>query len=377
MYRIGVGSFVSNDRQKNAIGNILTSGRISYGGHCKLFEQSFATFHDRKFGILSNSGTSSLQVALQTLKEIHGWEDGDEVIVPAATFVATINIVYHNRMTPVLADVQPGTWAIDPNRIEDAITPKTRCIIPVHPFGQPADMKAIQFLAWRHGLKTIEDSCECVGAMHEGYSVGSWSDISCFSFYVAHIITTGVGGMSCTSNPDYASYMRSLVNHGRDNNYISMDDSDPDRLKEVIGKRFSFPRIGHSFRIIEFEAALGLEQLDRIDSIITKRGALASFLRDKLHGHIDTLESRPATTNSWMMFPMIAQGDKKELCEHLEKNGIETRDCLPLTNQPAYDFDEDAYPFAKLLNENGFYVGCHQDLDFDDMRYIATIIKEF
>ena len=377
MYQVGVGSFTSNDKQQKMIADILESGRISYGPYCKDFEKSFASLHDRKFGILSNSGTSSLHVALQTLKELHGWEDGDEVIVPAATFVATINIVYHNRMTPVLADIEPGTWAIDPNRIRDAITPRTRCIIPVHPFGQPANMRVIQFLAWRHGLKIIEDSCECVGAMHEGYSVGSWSDISCFSFYVAHIITTGVGGMSCTNNPDYASHMRSLVNHGRDNVYISMDDSDPDRLKEVIGKRFSFPRIGHSFRITELEAALGLEQLARIASILDRRELLANFLKDKLYGYIDTLATRPATTNSWMMFPIIAQGNKKELCEYLEKNGIETRDCLPLTNQPAYDFNEDAYPFAKLLNENGFYVGCHQDLSFDDMRYIAAIIKEF
>lgn len=385
MRMIGVGTFKSTPRMEQLVLEVLRSGRISYGPMSQSFESEFAYLHDSRFGLVSNSGTSSLQVAVQALKELHGWQDGDEVIVPALTFVATVNVLLHNRLTPILVDVEPDYFGIDCSKIEDAITKRTRAILPVHLFGQPCDMKTVSQIASRYNLKVIEDSCECMFVRHHERAAGSWGDIGCFSTYVAHLLTTGVGGIATTSVNHYALKMRSLLNHGRNNLYIQMDDDDNlpvDRLAQVIGKRFQFESIGHSFRMTELEAALGLAQLETWPEMISARAANAARLKTNLapleaEGKITLHKQRPNTGHAWMMFPICMVGtDKQNITNQLELNGIETRDMLPLTNQPVYKgmFNEDDYPVAKWVNRSGFYVGCHQDLTNDDMDHIADVL---
>lgn len=384
MKRIGVGDFHVTPLMKEYVNDVLESGRISYGPYSKEFERQFATMHGVDYGVLSNSGTSSLQVALQALKEIHGWDDDAEVIVPSVTFVATLNIVLHNNMVPVVVDVDPRTYNMDCCLIEEAITPNTKCIIPVHLFGQPANMKEIVRIASKHGLKVIEDSCECMYALHFGESVGSWGDIACFSTYVAHIITTGVGGIAITDTPEYAAKMRSLVNHGRDGIYISIDD-DASHSQEIVERRFRFESIGHSFRITELEAALGLAQLEELDENILKRNInairLKRYLSDLQEKELIKLPYQAAgNTHSYMMFPiMTINEDKWDLVNYLEERGVETREMLPLINQPVYKkaWPEWKYPVAQEINRCGFYVGCHPGLEDQDMLYIADCIKEY
>jgi perosamine synthetase len=190
---IGVGTFTASPLAKRLVMEALSNNRLSYGPMMQRFETELARMHGCRFGIMSNSGTSALLLALQALKELHGWADGDEVIVPAVTFVATANIVLHNRMVPVLVDVDRLYYELRPELIEQAITPRTRAIIPVHLFGQPADMEPIVAIARRHSLKIIEDSAETMFASCNGKRVGSLGDIGCFSTYVAHLIVTGVG----------------------------------------------------------------------------------------------------------------------------------------------------------------------------------------
>ena len=383
---IGVGTWKATPETRQQIEDVLDSGRISYGPKSREFEQRIALMHGDRYGVLSNSGTSSLHVALQAMKEIHGWDDGDEVFVPASTFVATINVVLHNNMKPVLIDVEPGTYAISLQCLDYVISrgrwPK--CIIPVNPFGQPADLDWID--VFRRRVRVIDDSCECVLVHHHQRPIGDFADITCFSFYVAHLITTGVGGMATTKDEHYAVKMRSLVNHGRDNIYISMDDAHPDRLKEVIGKRFSFPSIGHSYRITELESAIGLAQLNTITDSIASRQRYAVALRQELSAIADKrlsfLTDRPDTENAWMMFPIVVESNKftkTALCNFLEERGIETRDALPVIFQPCYQgmWDPGDYPVAKKLWERGFYIGCHQDLTDDDFDYTVSVFKEF
>lgn len=384
---IGVGTWKATPEIRQQINEVLDSGRISYGPKSREFEQRIATMHGDRYGVLSNSGTSSLHVALQTLKEIHGWEDGDEVFVPASTFVATVNVVLHNGLKPVLIDVEPGTYAISTRCISYELDGRyhwPKCIIPVNPFGQPADLQYMSYL--RRRIKVIDDSCECVLARHRQKPISDYADITCFSFYVAHLITTGVGGMATTKDEHYAVKMRSLVNHGRDNIYICMDDSHPDRLKEVIGRRFSFPSIGHSYRITELESAIGLAQLDTIADVIAHRQKYAVALRQELSlvadGRLSFLADRPDTENSWMMFPIVVESEKltkMDICNFLEERGIETRDALPVIFQPCYKgmWDPYDYPVAKKLWERGFYIGCHQDLTDDDLEYTISTFKEF
>lgn len=382
MRQIGVGTWVCSPRERELVNRVLDSGRLSYGPMSREFEKEFATTHSVSFGVLSNSGTSSLQVALQAMKELHGWKDGDEIIVPAVTFVATINVILHNRLTPVLVDVNPRTYNIDMPLAMNRITPKTRAIMPVHLFGQPADMSYLSVFRPAR-IKVIEDACEAAFATLNGRPVGWWSDIACFSFYVAHLLTTGVGGMSITDDPEYAMKMRSLVNHGRDGIYF---DIDTEATTEVISKRFKFDSVGHSYRVTELEAAIGLAQLENWRSMVAKRTDNAAWLTLNLQ-NLDTerdLIQLPKVIadakSSWMMYPIVVKHESKwGLVNHLEGHGIETREMMPLTNQPCYKnmWKEDDYPVAKWINESGFYIACHQDLTEDDLVRIADAFYEY
>lgn len=383
--RIRLGDYQATDRTRKYMARVLESGRISYGPLCGEFEARFSLMHNSTYGVLSNSGTSSLQVALQALKEMDGWNDGDEVIIPAVTFVATANIVLHNRMTPVFVDVDRDTFAIDPTLIEQSIGPKTRAIIPVHPFGLPCDIQAVCKIAEDNQLRVIEDSAEAMGVSFDRRAVGSWGDIGCFSFYVAHILTTGVGGMSICKSEELSLRMRSLVNHGIE--WASLPNAgfyDPSHL----GRHFRFESIGHSFRITEMEAALGLAQLDDLDKIIDKRRNNASYLTDKLmplfmgecvaRKQIHKSYSDAYPGHSWMVYPIVSKEiPNHEAISYLRKYGIETREMLPLLRQPCYrglGHNPDDFVHANEIEEKGYYVPCHQYLTQYEIDYMSQVI---
>ncbi len=385
---INVGGLKIGAREKRYLNQVIRSNRLSYGPFSRKFEAAFAKAHDCRFAFFCNSGTSALHIALAALKEEHGWADGDEVIVPAVTFVATANIVLHNRMTPVFVDVDPRTYNIDPALIEAKITPKTRAIIPVHLMGLPADMDEVREIARKYSLKLIEDSCETVFARYKGRKVGSLSDIACFSTYVAHYIVTGVGGFATTNDPKLAVRLRSLMNHGRDSIYFQIDDDKGlkgEKLREVVAKRFSFVSVGHSFRATEFEAALGLAQLEEKDKIVKARQGIAKKLSSALKDLEDVIQlpyTPPDREHMFMLYPIIVRGgDKRGLVNFLEERGVETRDLLPLINQPIYvrmfGELESRFPVAKHLNHAGFYVGCHQYINQKDIDYLAATVRAY
>lgn len=381
---IGVGTFQATPLMHSLLAEVLNSGHISYGPLSLEFEQRFAEIHGCQHAILSNSGTSSLQVALQALKELHHWNDGDRVIVPATTFVATANVVLHNRLVPTFVDVDPVTYNIDPELIERVITPETRAVIPVSLFGQPADFERITAIACDHGLKVVEDSCETMFVKHRGRPVGSWGDIACFSTYVAHLLVTGVGGLATTNNPDYAAKMRSLVNHG-----LTLDCLNPGANfspQAAPGRRFRFDSAGHSYRITEMEAALGLAQLDDVDQMLAVRRRNARHLMaglENINQKYGQVFNLPATAegneHAWMMYPVVLHhGDKEDLMAHLNRYGIETRDMLPLLNQPAFKYvPRRDFPVSDCLIENGLYVGVHQALDPEDIGYMVDVFGQW
>lgn len=385
---IDVGGYKITAQERKNIEKVMSSGRISYGPFSQQFEDLFAKAHDCRFGTFCNSGTSALHIALAALKEEHGWKDGDEVLVPSVTFVATANIVYHNRMKPVFVDVDSLTYNMDPMNIEARITPKTRCVIPVHLCGLPCDMDPILEIAKKHNLKIIEDSCETLFGKYKGKMVGSMGDIGCFSTYMAHYIVTGVGGLALTSNTKLAIRLRSLMNHGRDSIYYQIDDgkdADEAKRREIISKRFLFTSMGHSFRATEFEAALGVAQMAKKDEVIRGRQAngkaLSAGLKD-LEEVLQLPSVYPGAEHMYMMYPIVVRkGSKSGLVNWLEDNRIRTRDLLPVINQPIYtklygNLEAD-YPNAKWINESGFYIGCHQYLTPEDIAYVVDKIHEF
>ena len=391
-HQIGVGCVDITAPEKKYVNVVLNTGRLSYGPFHKKFEDMFARLHGCSFAMMVNSGTSALRLAVAALKEVGNWKDGDEVLCPAVTFIATSNVVIMNGLKPVFVDVSPKTYNIDPKEIEKKITKRTRAIMVVHLFGQPADMDPIMKIAKKHNLKVIEDSCETMFVKYKGRPVGSIGDISCFSTYAAHLVVTGVGGITCTNHPAYARVLKSLANHGRDGIYTSIDDDknlDQQGLFSVVSRRFRFERLGYSFRSTEMEAALGVAQLERYKTILSRRQANAARLIRGLTPFKKYIQLpwHPALVgHAFMMFPIVIRkksGIKKsDLVMFLEEHNIETRDMLPLTNQPVYkklfgDDIEHRYPVAKWVNENGFYIGSHQKMTPDEIRYIIRACKEF
>jgi len=385
---IGVGTFRTTDKARRYVNQVLDSERLSYGPFTQQLERRFAAAHDCRFAVMSNSGTSCLMVALAALKERYNWQDGDEVLVPAVTFIATSNIVLQLNMKPVFVDVDPLYYGIDPTKIEAAITPRTRCIIPVHLFGQPCDMNPIVEICRKHNIRIIEDSCETMFARYHGKSVGSFGDVGCFSTYVAHILITGVGGLCTTNDPELAIMLRSIINHGRDSIYLSIDDDknkSEEELRLIVARRFSFVRMGYSFRVTEFEGALGLAEFENHEQMIKARRENGAYFSKNLAPLSDKLQLaaiRPNTEHSFMMYPLVLRHEpKQELVNYLERNGIETRDMLPLINQPYYKellkINENDFPVAKWINESGFYIASHQGLTEIERRYIVRVLNDY
>jgi len=369
---------------------VLESNRITAGPMMNRFESQIAELHECRFGLMSNSGTSALQIALGALKETHGWADGDEVIVPAVTFVATANVVLYNNLVPVFVDVEPEHYTLDAAALERRFTPRTRAIMPVHIGGMPCDMDPILDVAHRHQARIVEDSAETMFARYRGRTVGSFGDIGCFSTYAAHIITTGVGGVCTTDDADLLVIMKSLMNHGRDSIYIRIDD-DAGRtgsdLFDVADRRFSFVRLGHSFRATEMEAALGIAQLEERHDHWERRMRIAGKYRTglrALEGRLQLPAQRDDTENAFMFYPLVLldpTDSRASIIRFLEERGIETRYLLPLINQPVYrtmfgNLDAEN-PVAARLNETAFYVGCHPEMTDDDADYVVDCLLTF
>ena len=387
--QIGVGGLVLNDYEKSLVNEVLESSQLTYGPKSKKFERDFAFKHECNHGLFMNSGTSALHVALAALKERNNWSDGDEVIVPAVTFVATSNVVMHNNLKPVFVDVELETYNLDPTKIEEKITERTRAIMPVHLLGLPASMGPINDLARKYNLSIVEDSAECMFAKYKGKSVGRLGDIGDFSTYVAHFLVTGVGGFATTNDKFLAEDMRSLMNHGRDGIYISSTDDqnlEGDALNEVIEKRFSFIHLGHSFRCTELEAAIGIGQLERSEEIVNKRVEIANYFTSSLSKYSDDLQlpyCPEDRTHTYMLYGLLLKNKKTktDLVQYLEALNIETRDLLPLINQPIYrklfGNMDDEYPIATNINNSGFYIGCHSYMTDDEVEFVIQAIGSY
>lgn len=377
-------------KAKTYVMDVLNKNRLSYGNYTKRFEKILADSHSRKFAMVVNSGTSGLQVALHALKEMNGWKDGDEVLVPSITFIATSNIVLQNNLKPVFVDVEEDLYCIDPAKIEEKITAKTRAIIPVHLFGQSANMIEIMKIAKKHKLKVLEDACETMFVNYENRPVGSMGDVSVFSTYIAHIVVTGVGGVVMTDNLELATMIKSLMFHGRDNIYLSMDDDDTknkSKLRDLIERRFQFIHVGYSYRITEMESALGLAEIENKDSLIKNRITVGEKMTKSLSRFSDFFQLPTVRTNSehiYMLYPIVIKDDRidrDEFLLYLEENEIETRLFFPLLTQPIYkklfgDIEK-KYPVAKKLVARGFIIGCHPFMKDSDIKYLTSIFETF
>jgi len=387
--QVQIGNIKLNSLARKYLNQVIKTNRLTYGPFTRKLEKKFAQLHDRRWAVFTSSGTGALQAGLAALKEIYHWQDGDEVLVPAISFVSTANIVYHLRLKPVFVDLEPDTYNLDSTQIKKHLTKRTRAIIPVHILGLPADMPAILKLAKQCRLQVMEDSCDAMFVGIKKRPVGSFGTLAAFSTYVAHLLPSGVGGFLIGNSPKLEKIARSYIFHGRHTYYLSVDDEKNKNLEKIIKNRFRFDRIGSNFRLTELEAAIGLSQIETNEyrKNIKKRQELAKLLIKLLQPLEDKLQLPYIPSgfqHAFMMFPLVIKDksiNKRQLINYLEKNGIATRELLPLLNQPAYkktyQFSLKDYPVANYLNRYGFYFGCHPFMTQQDVKYIAEKIHEF
>lgn len=354
-------------KESEYVSDCLKSNWISSKGkYITEFEDRFAHYCGCKYGISTTSGTTALHLALASL----GLGPGDEVIVPAFTMISTVFAIVYTGARPILVDAEPETWNIDPARIEQKITDKTRAILPVHIYGHPCDMDPIMEIATKHNLYLIEDAAEAHGAQYKGRKVGSFGHVNCFSFYANKIVTTGEGGMVITSDEKIAESARSL--------------KDLAFSKE---RRFLHTGIGFNYRMTNIQAAIGLAQLERIDELVERRRAHA-HLYSSLLDHIEGIKLPPekewAQNVYWMYSILIEPAfgiSRDKLMSRLEEKGIETRTFfIPMHQQPVFQgmgvFKGEKYPIAEELAQKGMYLPSGSGLKAEEIEYICRAIKE-
>jgi len=392
---IPFGALSVSSYARELINQALDKNRLSCGALVKRFEEEFAALHGVKEAVAVSTGTDADTLALAVLHDF-GAKRGDEVIVPALSFVATGNAVLHAGFEPVFVDVAVDTLNIIPERIEAAITPKTRAIMPVHLMGKPAEMDSISAIARKHGLIVVEDAAEAHGAKYKGKPAGAMADMGAFSTYVAHIISTVEGGVVTTNREDYAEILRSLRSHGRGctcktcvmnagATHCAKRFGDPDH--EDI--RFIFNRVGYSAKMNEMEAAVGLGNLRDYHKIldIRHRNLLQGIaILDKFAPYFSTIHEEPHEVIGPHALPIIVAKDapftRKELINFLSEHFIDSRtlfESMP-TQCSGFAYQghrKGSFPNAEFLGTNGIHIGVHQDLTKAHFEYFESVMGKF
>lgn len=373
----------------------MKTRRVSSGRLVREFERRFADQMGVNHAVAVCTGTDADTLALAVLHD-YGAKRGDEVIVPALSFVATGNAVVHAGFTPVFVDIRKNTLNINPDEIEKAVTDRTVAIMPVHLMGKPAEMDAIMQIAARHNLPVIEDAAEAHGGQLNGNNLGTIGVMGAFSTYVAHIITTIEGGVITTNNADYAEILRSLRSHGRackcevcvvniDGAYCKKRFADA-----ALGdRRFVFERIGYSSKMNELEAAVGLANMDNFDEILGRRRRNLLGLIQGITGmspYFFTISEDANERIGPHALPIMVEDEapftRDQLGDFLERNEIDYRtlfQSMP-TQCPGFAWlghREGDYPVAEFMGRNGLHIGVHHDMGDDEVDYVLEKLQEF
>lgn len=394
MKKIHLSAPVFNNKEINAAIKTIKSLNISQGKKVLEFENKFSSYLGSSYGIATNSGSSANLIALTALKELYNLKNGDEVIIPAATFATVAMPIIQIGLKPVYTDVDLNSYNISPIEIEKAITKKTKIIMLVHTLGNPANMFEISKIAKKHKLIIFEDCCEAHGSSINGKKVGSMGIISAFSFFVAHNITTGEGGMIITKNKKLNEICRSIREFGRINQEKSKS------LKTRFGNfgnlkaydsRYVFERLGYNMRMTDILAAFGVEQVKKLDFFNSLRSRNASilneFFKTKFNNYISLTKIETKAFHSYYTYPILLKKNipfnRMELVVFLEENGIETRPlfcgCLP--DQPAFRFEigrnVGSLKNSRYIRDNLIFFGIHAGITLKDLRYIKSIFIKF
>jgi len=344
------------------ITDCVASGWVSsLGSYISRFEQTFASFCGVKHGVSTSNGTAALHLAMASLDI----GPGDEVIIPSLTFIATANAVRYLGANPVFVDSSPRTWNLSPESMAKTITTRTRAVIPVHLYGHPADMDAINALAKKHGMIVIEDAAEAHGAEYRGQRTGSLGRAAAFSFYGNKVVTTGEGGMITTDDDGLAERAISLRDHG-----MSRE------------RRYWHPVIGYNYRLTNMQAALGVAQMERIDEMLARKRAIAALYSELLGGTpgVGLPVEEPWARNIYWMYSILVSGDfgisRDELMVRLKARQIDTRPFFnPIHLMPPYATGQ-SLPVAERLARQGLSLPSSTALTDADVQRIASAIRQ-
>lgn len=355
---------LSGNEKKYLLDCLDSTWISSRGEYIDKFEKGFAYFIGSKYAVSTSNGTTALHLALVGL----GIGNGDEVILPDLTFIASANTVKYTGAVPVFVDVEEDSWNIDPEKIESKITGKTKAIMVVHLYGHPANMERIGEIAQKHHLLVIEDAAEAHGAEIKignlWKKVGSIGNAGCFSFYANKIITTGEGGMITTDDEKLAQKMRIYRDHG-----------------QTPGRRYYHEVIGFNYRMTNIQASIGLAQLERIEKFLVKKKQIATWY-DKylkgIEGIILYKEKSLVHSVNWLYSLLVIPPfplNRDELTEFMSKYQIETRPFFyPLHMLPLYK-SGDKYPNAQKIAKSGLSLPSGVSLSEKEIKFISNVIR--
>ena len=350
-----------------AVCEVLRTPNLSLGPKLRQFEQAFEQYIGRKHAIAVNSGTSGMFLCAQAM----GWGSGDEVITTPFTFITTVNIIIMSGATPVFVDIDPVSLNMNPALIESKITKKTKAILPVEVFGNPAGMDQICNIAKKHNLSVQEDSCEALGSQLNGKMVGTFGEMSNFAFYPNKQMTTGEGGMILTDDDDLAEMCVSLRNQGRGRG----------------GGWLAHERLGYNYRLCDINCALGIVQLSRIEEFVQKRQQVADMycqlLKDEKRLIIPTV---PANSRmSWFVFVVrltdgYTQDQRNALLKKMIDRGIQVSNYFPPVHlQPfivkQYGCKEGDYPVTDAVCKSTIALPFHNNLTAEEVELVCSELK--
>lgn len=356
--------FITED-DREAVLEVLKSRFLSIGPKLFEFERVMAEYTGRKYAIAVNSGTSALHLSIKAL----GIGKGDEVITTPFSFIASSNCILYEGAKPVFVDVEEDTLNIDPEKIESAITERTKAILPVDVFGHPCDWDKILEIGQRYNLMIIEDSCEALGSEYKGKKCGSFGNISTFAFYPNKQITTGEGGVILTDDEDIHNLCKSLRNQGRGES----------------GEWLIFDRLGYNYRLDEMSCALGISQMKKLGQILEMREKIAKYY-DELLSNIEDIQLPKikdyATRVSWFIYVIRVKNNRDEVIKLLNDKGIQ---CKPYFYPPihlqrfyreVFGYREGSFPIAEKASKEVVAIPFYTTMTYNEADEVVQAIKE-
>ncbi len=365
---------IIGEAEERAVVEVLRSGWLVQGQRVAEFERRVADYCGAAHAIATTSCTTALQLALELLS----LQPGDEVIAPSFTFVASVNAILHAGATPRIVDVEPATWNIDVHAAESAINRRTRAIMPVDQFGLAADLDAVNRLARTHGLRVVEDAAPALGAAIDRRRVGSISEMTCFSFHPRKTITSAEGGMLLTNSSETAERARLLRSHAASVSDLARHSSD-----DVIVE--AYPEAGFNFRMSDVHAAIGLAQMDRLDSLIACRRELAANY-DQAFESLESLEAPKACAgflHTYQCYCIVLTDlsplNRTDAMRELKARGISTRrGCMAVHLEPYFvkRFGLTRLPVAERLAARSIALPLYPTMTAEQQSYVIDSVWE-